>query len=151
MVVLMVAFVTPPDIVRDLVRSRLGGVDGGGIRAKQRSLVAAFVSACAADDWAADGPVAAYAELALEQHMLEGLFENELDDTGAHEWLLHTNELIVKNAATALGSATLQALSAAKEQAGDLVGAARVAWAARSVRSLPGSTSTDLMYRTAAA
>ena len=55
-----------------------------------------------------------------------------LEDADAHAWLLHANELIVTCAATALGNQTLGALSSAKEGAGDLVGAARVAGAARS-------------------
>jgi hypothetical protein len=73
-----------------------------------------------------------------------------LDDAEAHTWLLHANELIVTNAATALGSAALESMSAAKERAGDLVGAARVVWASRQVRELPAAASTDLVFRAAA-
>ena len=61
---------SPSDIVRDLVRSRLGGSDG--MRAKQRVVVAAFVSACSDDNWAPDGAVGLYAGQALEMHMAEG-------------------------------------------------------------------------------
>jgi hypothetical protein len=137
------------DIVRDLVRSRLGGDDG--ICLKQRAVVAAFVSACpAADGWTPDDAVGQYVEQALELHMIEALLLDPLDDADAHSWLLHGNELIVKTAATAMGTATLEALAAAKEGAGDLVGAARVAWAARSERELTAANGTDLAYRTAA-
>jgi hypothetical protein len=136
------------DIVRDLVRSRLGGEDG--IRVKQRVLVAAFAAACSADGWSADDAVGQYMEQALELHMLEALLPSPLDDAEAHVWLLHANELmVVTNAATAFGSATLEALSAAKEGAGDLVGAARVAWAARLVKGLPAAIFNELVYRAA--
>jgi urease accessory protein UreF len=134
------------DIVRDLVRSRLGGE--GGIRLKQRVLVAAFAAACPADGCAADDAVGQYVEQALQTHMLEALLPSPLDDVDAQAWLLHANELIVTNAATAFGSAALEALSASKQGAGDLVGAARVVWAARLVKGLSAASSTELAYRT---
>ena len=136
------------DIVRDLVRSRMGGE--GGIRAKQRNVVDAFVAACPAGGWAKDDAVGQYVALALETHMLEAVLPNLIDDEEAQAWLLHTEEIIVSNVATALGSAKLEGLSAAKEAAGDLVGGARVAWSARSVKQLPAATKNELVYRTAA-
>jgi hypothetical protein len=135
------------DIVRDLVRSRMGGDDG--IRVKQRAVVAALVSACPVGGWAAGDPVGQYAVLALEQHMAEALQPEPLNDTDAHVWLMHASELILTKAAAAFGSSTLQALSVAREGAGDLVGAARVAWAAQLVKGLPRATETDLIFRVA--
>jgi hypothetical protein len=135
------------DIVRDLVRSRLGGEDG--IRAKQRVVVAAMVSASPTDGWTPEDAVGLYVEQALETHMAEALLASPLSDMEAQGWLLHSSTAIVTNAATVFGSATLEVLSAAKEGAGELVGAARVAWAARAVRGLPGATSTDLAFRAA--
>jgi hypothetical protein len=135
------------DIVRDLVRSRLGGEDG--IRTKQRAVVAAFMSVCSAEGWAGEEAVGLYAAQALEQHMVEALLPDPLDDAEAHAWLLHASDAIVASAATALGSATLEALSSAKEGAGDLVGAARVAWAARLVRGCAVATVVDLIFRAA--
>jgi hypothetical protein len=82
--------------------------------------------------------------------MQEAVLPKLLDDEDAQAWLLHTEEVIVSNVATALGSAKLEALSAAKEAAGDFVGAARVAWAARSAKQLPAALSADLAYRTTA-
>jgi hypothetical protein len=102
---------------------------------------------CPADGWAPDDAVGQYVEQALELHMIEALLLDPLDDADANSWLLHGNELIVTNAATAMGSAALEALAAAKEGAGDLVGAARVAWAARSERELTAASRTDLAYR----
>ena len=134
------------DIVRDLVRSRLGGEDG--IRVKQRVVVAAMLSASPAEGWTPDDTVGLYAEQALETHMVEALLTNPLDDVDAQTWLLHSSTLIVASAATVFGSAALEALSAAKEGAGDLVGAARAAWAARNVRGIPAKMVNDLSYRT---
>jgi hypothetical protein len=136
------------DVVRDLVRSRLGGEDG--IRVKQRAVVRAFVAACPAGGWPSNDAVGQYAALALATHMAEAMFPNLFDDEEAQAWLLHSEEAIVSNIATVLGSAKLSELSAAKEAAGDLVGAARVAWAARSVKQLPAARSVELAYRTVA-
>ena len=80
--------------------------------------------------------------------MVEALLTNPLDDVDAQTWLLHSSTLIVTSAATVFGSAALEALSAAKEGAGDLVGAARAAWAARNVRGIPAKMVNDLSYRT---
>jgi hypothetical protein len=136
------------DIVRDLVRSRLGGDDG--ICAKQRAVVAAVVSASPADGWAPESAVGQYATLALDWHMAEVLaFGNALNDTEAQTWLLHSSDLIVASAATAFGSTALEALSAAKESASDFVGAARVAWAGRSVKGRPAAVAADLAFRAA--
>lgn len=135
------------DIVRDLVRSRLGGDDG--IRAKQRAVVAAFVAACSADDWAVEGTVGQYATAVLEQHMAEALLSDPLADASAHAWLSHPNQLVVRSAATVMGSKALDMLSTAKEAAGDLAGAARIAWAAYSVCQL-GAVQNELLYRAAA-
>jgi hypothetical protein len=88
-----------------------------------------------------------YAEQALETHMVEALLASPLDDVEAQTWLLHSNALIATSAATAFGSAMLATVSAAKEGAGDLVGAARVAWASRNVRGIPATTVNDLSYR----
>jgi hypothetical protein len=85
--------------------------------------------------------------LALETHMVEAVFPDVLNDEDAQMWLLHSEEVVVSNAATALGSAKLQGLSTAKEAAGDLVGAARVAWAARLVKLLPARITVQLMHR----
>ena len=135
------------DIIRDLVRSRLGGDDG--ICEKQRGVVAAFIAACPTGGWAAEDAVGQYVEETLELHMMEALLPDPLADADSHSWLLHASELIVTNAATAIGSEALEAVSAAKEGAGDLVGAARVAWAARSVKGLSAASSTDLAFRAA--
>ena len=136
------------DIVRDLVRSRLGG--GDGIRVKQRAVVAAFASAaCSADGWEADGAVGLYVEQALGQHMTEALLPDPLEDTEAQAWLLHPQDIVVANAATAVGLASLECMSAAKEAAGDLVGAARIAWASRAVKLLPAHIRTALTFRVA--
>ena len=51
------------DIVRDLVRARYGGEDE--LRAKQRSVVAAFVEVCPGGGWAADDVMGQYAASAL--------------------------------------------------------------------------------------
>ena len=59
------------DIVRDLVRSRIGGEEG--IRERQRSAVGAFVAACPDDGWAGDDAMGHYAAQALQQHMVEGI------------------------------------------------------------------------------
>ena len=87
------------DIVRDVVRSRLGGEDG--IRKKQRAVVEAFATACAADGWEAEGAVGRYAEQGLQQHISEAILPDPLHDDAAHAWLLHTSELVVKSAAKA--------------------------------------------------
>jgi hypothetical protein len=134
------------DIVRDLVRSRLGGE--AGVRVKQRAVVAAFVAACPSGGWAADDAVGQYTTLALGQHMTEALLPDPLEDTDAQAWLLHPQGTVVANAATAVGLASLECMSAAKEAAGDLVGAARVAWASRAVKLLPAHIRADLTFRT---
>jgi hypothetical protein len=150
------------DIVRDLVRSRLGGE--GGIRAKQRAVVAAFVAACpACGSWLADDAVGQYAGQALEQHMAEALLPSLLDDEEAQAWLVvpeaaaavptmghQFDGVVMAAAATAAGPAKLQLLSAAKEAAGDLVGAAHIASAACSINQLVAATKIDFLYRAAA-
>jgi urease accessory protein UreF len=134
------------DIVRDLVRSRLGGA--GGIREKQRAVVAVFVAACpAGGGWPAGDAVGQYAAFALEQHMAEALQPNPLGDADAQAWLLHPEDIVAANAATAIGSSELQAFSAAKEAAGDLVFAARIAWAARLGKHISQLCFTDLVFR----
>ena len=135
------------DIVRDLVRSRLGGEDG--IRMKQRAVVAAFMSACLADGWSGGEAVGQYAVVALQLHMVEALLPDPVADFHAHTWLEHPNELISRSAATAMGGKVLELVSADREADGDLVGAARVAWAAYSVTQ-QGSAQTELLYRVAA-
>jgi hypothetical protein len=136
------------DIVRDLVRSRLGGDDG--IREKQRAVVGALIAACPENGGWPDGDVVGqFAALALEFHVSEALLPNPLVDTEAHEWLLHADALVVAHVATAIGSTSLEALAAAKEAAGELVGAARVAWASRLVQNTPARLISDLMLRAA--
>jgi hypothetical protein len=135
------------DIVRDLVRLRLGGEDG--IRDKQRVVVAGFVSACPAGGWLADDAVGQYAAQALEQHTVEALLPNLQDDTEAQAWLMHSEGLIAASAANALGYEALAAFSAAREAAGELVVAARVAWATRLVRHISAAAIVDLIYRAA--
>jgi len=134
------------DIVRDVVRLRLGGEDG--IREKQRCVVGAFVSACPAGGWAYGNAVGQYAALALEQHMAEGLLPSSLqDDAEAQAWLMHPEGLIVANAATAIGPSVLEAFTAAKEAAGELVLAARVAWAARLGKHSSQDAFADFIFR----
>jgi hypothetical protein len=133
------------DIVRDVVRLRLGGEDG--IREKQRCVVGAFVSACPAGSWAAGNAVGQYAALALEQHMAEALLPSLQGDAEAQAWLMHPEGLIVANAATAIGPSVLEAFTAAKEAAGELVLAARVAWAARLGKHSSQDAFADFIFR----
>jgi hypothetical protein len=135
------------DVVRDLVRSRLGGEDG--IRTRQREVVRAFAAACPAGGWVADDAVGQYAALAVETHMAEAVLPKLVDDEDAQAWLQHSEGVIVSNLATALGSTRLEELSAAKEAAGDLVGAARVAFATRSVKGLPPAADCNFLFRAA--
>jgi hypothetical protein len=72
-----------------------------------------------------------------------------LEDTEAQAWLQHKAPVIAANVANALGIEKLGALSAAKEAAGELVFAARVAWVACSVLHTASQVITDLTYRAA--
>ena len=81
--------------------------------------------------------------------MAEALLSDPLADASAHAWLSHPNQLVIRSAATVMGSKALDMLSTAKEAAGDLAGAARIAWAAYSVCQL-GAVQNELLYRAAA-
>ena len=100
------------DIVRDLVRARIGEA---GIRAKQRSAVSAFAAICPAGSWAADDAVGQYAALALTSHMKEALLPDPLSDTEAHAWLDVSDDVLVHPfvccAGNAFGHACLIALA----------------------------------------
>ena len=66
------------------MRARYGGEDE--LRAKQRSVVAAFVEVCPGGGWAADDVMGQYAASALQTHMSEALLADPLDDTVAQSW-----------------------------------------------------------------
>jgi hypothetical protein len=94
------------DIVRDLVRARIGEA---GIRAKQRSAVSAFAAICPAGGWAADDAVGQYAALALTSHMKEALLPDPLADTEAHAWLDVSDDVLVHPVVCCAGNAFGQA------------------------------------------
>ena len=68
------------DIVRELVRSRIGGES---IREKQRNVVEAFVSAHPKGGWEAQSSIGQYAAIALQYHMAEALLPDSFEDTQA--------------------------------------------------------------------
>eukprot|EP00937_MAST-01D_sp_MAST-1D-sp2_P007255 g7255.t1 len=115
------------DIVRDLMRARLG--DEGAIRTKQRAFVAEVAASCPAEGWASDDDVARYAAKALRQHMCEALLPNPAEDTEAQAWLDVSNDvlshLFVRCAADAFGPAQLIALGERCEAAGQALVAAK--------------------------
>jgi hypothetical protein len=116
------------DIVRDLVRARLGGADG--IRKKQRAVVEAFVAACPADGWAIDDAVGQYAGQTLQQHMTEALLPDPLADQEAQAWLDASDDrlfdhVVVCSAANAIGHEALVQMAELHESKGELWPAAK--------------------------
>jgi hypothetical protein len=113
------------DIVRDLVRSRIGDADA--MRAKQRAVVAAFIEACpeGARGWAAGDATGVYASQALRVHMAEALpldAAARLDAEEALAWLDASDNvmghIVVRCAAQALGHPAVLALGERSEAAG---------------------------------
>ena len=126
------------DIVRDHVRSRLGGSDG--IRVKQRAVVKAFAEACPADGFARGDEIGAYASRALLSHMKEGISADPLADTEAQTWLDASDNVvdnsIVRAAAAAFGHAIVVQLGEECEASGQLFTAAKRFAAAASTEEL---------------
>ena len=128
------------------VRGAILGEDG--IREKQRGVVKAMLDSCPTDGWATGDAVGEYAAQALEDHMAEALLDDILQDTEVQTWLAQTSA-IAASAANAVGHENLKALSTGKAAAGELVLAARVAWATRLVRNISAHVRVDLMFRAA--
>ena len=70
------------DIVRDLMRERIGDEDAIGER--QRTVVEAFARICPADGWLTGDSVGRYATLALREHMKDALLPDPLANIDAN-------------------------------------------------------------------
>jgi hypothetical protein len=116
------------DIVRDLVRSRLGEE---GIRAKQRLVVDGFIAACPAEgSWPVGDATGEFAAQTLHKHMSEGLMPEALEDKGAQEWLLASDDVmghtVVRSAAKAFGYKQVVTIAERFEVDGELWNAAKL-------------------------
>jgi hypothetical protein len=116
------------DLVRDIVRFRLGGADG--VCEKQRGVVQAFAAVCPAEGWASDDAIGQYAAQALQLHMCEALLPDPLNDTEALEWMDASDDVLthpfVRCAANALGHAILIEIGEKLEEEGKHWEAAKV-------------------------
>jgi hypothetical protein len=112
--------------------------------------VQSFVAACPPESgWPASDAVGRYAAQELKAHVVEALLPDALEDTEAAMWLQHGAPVIAASVANAMGCGQLEALSATKEAAGELVAAARIAWATRLVHDAPAQAITEMAYRAA--
>jgi len=115
--------VTQHDIVRDFVRSKLGGESA--LREKQRLVVKAIGAASPASGWQGqDDALSWYVEESLLQHMLEAVLTTKQDDTEAHGWLENSEDVLddhfVKCAANCVGVEVLLELAEQHEATGEL-------------------------------
>jgi hypothetical protein len=120
--------VTQHDIVRDFVRSKIGGESV--LRAKQRLVVNAIGASSPASGWQGqDDPLGWYVEESLLQHMLEAMLTTKHDDTEAHGWLENSEDVLddhfVRCAANCLGVEVLLELAEQHEAKGELWQAAK--------------------------
>ena len=72
----------------------------------------------------------------------------ETDEEPPDPWMTHSDKCIRANVAMAVGLDALDALSEAREAAGELVGAAQVSWTARMLKGIDFSVDYDRLYRT---
>ena len=137
------------DIVRDYVISQHAAPE---LRALQHEVVKAVLAARPEPDGFGDcapaGTFEGYIARRLYWHIRGALADS---DEPPDAWLIHHPDAVIKlSAATAFGFANLEALSAAKEAAGELVHAAKVAFEASSLKQISPAVRDDLVYRAAA-
>ena len=141
--------VTQHDIVRDFVRSKLGGESV--LREKQRLVVNAIAAASPASGWQGqEDALGWYVEESLLQHMLEAVLAGDAkhEDTEAHGWLDHSEDVLedhfVKCAASCLGVEVIMKLAEQHEATGELwLAAKRLTSAALTVLSSSSFSDSD--------
>jgi hypothetical protein len=141
--------VTQHDIVRDFVRSKLGGESV--LREKQRLVVNAIAAASPASGWQGqEDALGWYVEESLLQHMLEAVLAGDAkhEDTEAHGWLDHSEDVLedhfVRCAASCLGVEVIMKLAEQHEAKGELwLAAKRLTSAALTVLNSSSFSDTD--------
>ena len=141
--------VTQHDIVRDFVRSKLGGESV--LREKQRLVVNAIAAASPASGWQGqEDALGWYVEESLLQHMLEAVLAGDAkhEDTEAHGWLDHSEDVLedhfVKCAASCLGVEVIMKLAEQHEATGELwLAAKRLTSAALTVLNSSAFSDSD--------
>jgi hypothetical protein len=141
--------VTQHDIVRDFVRSKLGGESV--LREKQRLVVNAIAAASPASGWQGqEDALGWYVEESLLQHMLEAMVVGDAkhEDTEAHGWLDHSEDVLedhfVKCAASCLGVEVIMKLAEQHEAEGELwLAAKRLTSAALTVLNSSSFSNSD--------
>ncbi len=119
------------DIVRDYVLSRHSPDE---IRALQKSIVAAFLSArpepdgFLLSDFTAENTFLGYVARHIHYHFKGALGEDE--DPRLVEWVSHPDLAVLKNVTRAVGVEKMVGLSEAFEKSGEIVRSARFLWAA---------------------
>ena len=115
------------DIVRDLMRQRIGNEDA--IRDRQRSLVQAVIDATPEGGWQATSAPGQYVLSSLRQHMTEALQPDVMRDAAAHAWLNASDNVaddhVVRSAANAIGPRVLTALAERHAASGEMWPAAK--------------------------
>lgn len=120
------------------------------LRALQKTVVDAILAArpksngFPSGEFTTSGTFDGYVARQLYWHFRGALEEGEEPpDT----WLTHPDNIVKTNAVNAVGLDALTALSRVREEAGKLVSAAQVSWAASFTKGIPQATFNDLAYR----
>ena len=139
------------DVIRDFV---INSHDPEDLRGLQKNVVDAILAARPEPGGFLDSACTDFST--FEGYVARHLYNHfqgamEKDAAPPDTWLTHADRIVLAQTSMAVGLEALSALSEAREAAGDLVGAARAAWAASMHKSivLRSSIHKNLVYRAA--